>query len=637
MSFKTKYFSHYAPAAQEVYEQGYPSKKANPEYHKEWWDTQWERCLIGYEPTPGDWIPGSFYFHVNFEQGDVYNPQSRDTTVTQYPYDDLSHELFMKYDEWDKKGKGGLVMKGRRLHFSTTTTSLLLHRWTFFPGSRCGVGAWDDSDVSNIRDMVNTARSRLPIELSYAAVDNPKILEATSKVNSGAGEQSEGTFSRMYFRCFGGKLTKVGAFRGTTLKIHLFDEIGKNMKLLECINASRECWSKGSEMYGLPICGGTADFKNNTSPDLSTFINKHEALGFEMFVVPRQRFYYPFYDIKTGIASPEKQEEARQFIKNKQSILYEMENKSAYYGDLQENPTCLQDMLMGNSANAVLPMSDVNHQIKMLNDYDGERNQIRRYNLHWKNGKFDPNNPQVEWDTTTTEGEYYIYQMPQKKYKNLDIGGVDTYFKSGAPNSVSKGCMYVYRRFNDLDSSLFCQGPVAEYSARYPTTQQFYDGCLKLAVAYDCVMLSEHDEAFKVYMENCGMLRYFKKRPTALDTEWTRSTQEYMLTMSGQVKERITGLLQNYIPNHVQNIPFMRLLEDMKNYGIANTDFVMAFGICLVHDLDIRNHMVIDMTQPKKNDGDFWPGYQRNPHTGIIEPTYYGGNKHTPIDITKRF
>lgn len=637
MSFKTKYFSRYQPAAQERYEQRYPDKKADPDYHKEWWETQWKRCLLGYEPTPGDWIPGAFYFHVNFEQGDVYHPLTNDTNVEQYPYDDLSHELFMKYDDWDKRHMGGLILKGRRLHFSTTTTSLLLHRFSFYPGSRCGVGSWDDDDVKNVRNMLNVARGRLPIEMQFAAIDNPEILEASSKINTGAGDQGEGTFSRIYFRCFGGKLTKVGAFRGTTLKFHLIDEIGKNPRLLDCISASEECWSKGSLRYGIPICGGTADTMTVKTDHLQRFVNNPELWGFEKFIIPRQRFFYPFYDLKTGIASPEKQEEARLWIKAQQATLYNQPNKQPYYAKLQENPTCEQDMMMGDSANAILPLDCVNDQIRVLNDYESAKTNVRYYNLHWKNGRFDPNNPQVEWDTTATNGEYAILYMPQKKFKNLDIGGVDTYFKSGAPNSPSKGCMYIYRRFNDLDSSLFCQGPVAEYSARYPTTQQFYDGCLKLAVAYDSMILSEHDEAFKVFMENCQMLKYFKKRPTALDTEYTRSSQEYMLTMSAQVKDRITGLLQNYIPNFVQNIGFVRLLEDMKNYGVSNTDFVMAFGISLVHDLDIRNHMVIDMTQPKKHEGDFWPGYQRNPQTGIIEPTYYGGNTHKPMDMTKRF
>lgn len=632
-------FSRYQPAAQEFSEQGYPSETRDPDYAKFWWDMQFKRCIMGYEPTKGDWIPGTMYFHVNFVQGQLFDEATQRKSIGQYPYDDLSHELFCFYDQCKKDHIGAFVMKGRRLFFTTTTSTELLHEWTFWPGSVCGVGAWKDDHVKTVRANINIIRSLLPAPLMYKSMtNNDDVLIAGRKESTlgGAGETNEGTFSTLHYRCFGPQKTNIGAFRSLTLSKHLIDEIGENPFLFKSVDASRECWSEGQKMYGLPILGGTANKVLNESPDLDRLVGDPEKFGFRMMVIPRQRHYYPFVDLETGIVSEDNQKKAEIAIKAHADSLYEEEDKTEYYTFCQENPTCLSDMLMGNAGNSQLPMDQINHQIKILNDYESIKNAMRYCNIEWKNGRYDSSNPQVEFDYTVNkqEAEYRILHGPNLRYKHLDIGGCDTYFKSGAPNSTSKGVMYVFRNENEFDSSMFGNGPVAEYAARYPTTTQFYKGCHKLAVAYGCMLLSEHDDAFRVYLESVNALNIFKLRPTALDTELTTQSQAYMVTMSPAVKKRGTTELWNYFSQYSQNVAFDRLLGECKNFGSMNTDFVMAFMITLIHKLDARKILIEDTTL-KKEIKKMMPSYKRDPRTGIITPIGFEMKKER-FDITKR-
>jgi hypothetical protein len=288
-------------------------------------------------------------------------------------------------------------------------------------------------------------------------------------------------------------------------------------------------------------------------------------------------------------------------------------------------------MLMGNGGNSLLPMEKINHQIMIIRDNESLENQMRYCNIEWKNRRYDSENPQIEFDFTVPpeQAEYRILHMPQLKYKNLDIGGVDTYFKSdgkrttakpGTPREKSDGAMYIFRRDNILDSSMFSNGPVAEYTARYPTTDLFYEGCLKLAVAYNCLMLSENDEAFRIWMEGRNALRFFKSRPTAFDTINTESSQAYMVHMSPEMKRIMTGLLVDYLERYTKNIGFIRLLENFKWFGIKNTDLASAFGICLIFKQDIWKVEVKDLSREEKEVTDF-PTYERN-RSGIIVPTF---------------
>lgn len=54
----------------------------------------------------------------------------------------------------------------------------------------------------------------------------------------------------------------------------------------------------------------------------------------------------------------------------------------------------------------------------------------------------------------------------------------------------------------------------------------------------------------------------------------------------------ITELLDDYVKKNCDSIMFLDILDDLSVYGFKNTDLAMAFGLCLMHDLDNAKIMV---------------------------------------------
>ena len=56
--------------------------------------------------------------------------------------------------------------------------------------------------------------------------------------------------------------------------------------------------------------------------------------------------------------------------------------------------------------------------------------------------------------------------------------------------------------------------------------------------------------------------------------------------MNKQVKSLLEDLIDDYIRDYAKEIWFLDLIDELANYGLRNTDRAMAFGICLIHNID---------------------------------------------------
>ena len=50
--------------------------------------------------------------------------------------------------------------------------------------------------------------------------------------------------------------------------------------------------------------------------------------------------------------------------------------------------------------------------------------------------------------------------------------------------------------------------------------------------------------------------------------------------------------METYIEENCQDIWFIDLLDELGSYGIRNTDRAIAFGLCLIHDIDLYDKQV---------------------------------------------
>ena len=129
--------------------------------------------------------------------------------------------------------------------------------------------------------------------------------------------------------------------------------------------------------------------------------------------------------------------------------------------------------------------------------------------------------------------------------------------------------------------------PIAQYTDRPYTKDEFYDNCLKMATYYNAKLLVEYtDEGFFNYFVKMNATKYLKERPKSADSPWSKVANRYGVHMKAYQKNLIVELVDDYVKMHCEDIYFLDLLEELANFGVKNTDRVMAFGIALLHDTD---------------------------------------------------
>ena len=195
----------------------------------------------------------------------------------------------------------------------------------------------------------------------------------------------------------------------------------------------------------------------------------------------------------------------------------------------------------------------------------------------------------VQW-IPDRDGPYKILAHPMTEYKGLDIGGIDSYDQDYA-STDSLGSAIIYRRVYSTDMA--SNYVIAEYTERPRTAEEFWDGCLKLAVYYNAKMLIEFTKIGIIdYFKRMGGMKYMKERPTAAHSPKTVNRNRYGIQMNKHTKAVMEQYLQKYVEENCEDIYFIDLLDELANYGVRNTDRVIAFGLCLIHDIDIYEKSV---------------------------------------------
>ena len=212
-------------------------------------------------------------------------------------------------------------------------------------------------------------------------------------------------------------------------------------------------------------------------------------------------------------------------------------------------------------------------------------NQIQRGRLEWVFDDEDGFTDDVEW-IADKSGPYQVLSHPVEGYDGLDIGGIDSYDQDTAESTASMGSAIIYRRF--ISSEMPSDYVVAEYTERPKTAEEFWDGCLKLAVYYNAKMLIEYTKIGIIdYFKRKKALKYMKEKPKTAHAPGTLTRNRFGLQMNKQTKAVMEQYMDDYIKTNVDDIWFIDLLNELADYGTRNTDRAIAFGLCLIHNIDI--------------------------------------------------
>ena len=340
--------------------------------------------------------------------------------------------------------------------------------------------------------------------------------------------------------------------------------------------SSKACFMDGDIQYGVPIIGGTGGDIEASSKDFMDMYYNAEAFNLLPMFIPATKCYHGFFYLEKGVSDIQGAEKK---LLEERSLLKQGANAKGYNLHIQNYPLTVEEAFL-QTKSSKFNIANINEQRGEIMSSPQMENQIQSGRLEWVgDGMY------VEW-IPDDSGPYKILSHPLTDYKDLDIGGIDSYDQDTAKSSKSLGSAIIYRRFYSVDMP--SNYVVAEYTERPKTAEEFWDGCLKLAVYYNSKMLIEFTKIGIIdYFKRMGGMKYMKERPTAAHSPKSVNRNRFGIQMNKHTKSVMEQYIHKYVEENCGDIWFMDLLDELANYGIRNTDRVIAFGLCLIHDIDI--------------------------------------------------
>lgn len=587
--------------------------------YDDFWEDQIDRCINGYKPSGGTWIPGQYYFYLNFCKIDVYDEKTGRRRRNNPHYRDQDHEYFIEIDEAKKGGYGLIVLKARRKGFSVMNANgVMLHEYCFYPDSENGVGAQKESYVKDFRGRLLKTYHELPSELKPAELHNNEFhLMSGYKEKQEDGSWAElGMKSQIHFR----SMEKPNAFRGTALTFMIFEEAGEFQNLRAAYQANEECFKDGIHQYGVPIIGGTSNQMQVESDDYQEMFYNAQDYNLKPLFFPASKCLPGFFDFTKGQSDINK---AEQYILSKQKSRKEGNNITQYFSYLQEMPLTPEQAFV-SAGQSPFDLESINERIALIRSTP-DLQIMRKGRLEWprdKNKKpvfggmpvwkFDDGSRDEE-DITRDLFPFYVVDggEPLAGLRNADVAAIDPYHVSDDLDELvksrpgqdlkskrSKGAMCVYRNFVDLSTA--GEMPVAFYVDRPKKKETFYENCAKMCVYYNCrVLVENNDEPLIRYFLEKGLARFLKERPRSADSPHSKAQNKYGINMKGYQKNMLVELVDEYINKHVDDIFFLPLLKEFTFFGKKNADWVMAFGMALIHAMDSAKVISTESTEKK--------------------------------------
>ena len=560
-----------------VVNNGHPDLNPESVSYQEYWEQELDRCINGFKPKGMKKISGKYYFYLNYYKilGNDGTKGSRKTLISPW-YRQMDHEYFDLFQTCKDEGKGMIVIKARDKGFSYMNSGMIAHEYTFFPFNDVGIAAGLQATADAFFDKTKKGLNGLHPNFKHSILkDTDGILRSGYKQKNKDGKWEVGGYqSTVICRT----MDNPEVFKGERVSLMVFEEAGEFKHLKNAYMSSKACFMDGNLQFGVPVVGGTGGDISKASKDFMDMYYESEAYNLIPMFIPASRAYYGYFDIDTG---EEKVKEAESVLLEERETITNSGDRDAYNLHIQNYPLTIQEAFL-NTKTARFNNSLLNAQRSRILASKDYRSQVQSGYLDWD---FDnEENFIVRW-RPHPDGPYKILEHPAPQYKDLDIGGIDSYDQDKAGASDSLGSAIIYRRF--VNTEYASDYVIAEYTDRPEKKEDFWDGCLKLAMYYNAKMLVEYTKiGILDYFKRMNALKYLKEKPESAHNPGTKTRNRYGVHMNKQVKSLMEDLMDDYIRENAEDIWFLDLIDELANYGTRNTDRAIAFGLCLIHNVD---------------------------------------------------
>ncbi len=627
-----------------------------------YWMEQDRRCKEGYKI--GDlWIPGTYYFYLNFTQLDVKDAVSGRRKKNFPIFTDVDLEYFLIMEEARKQKKGVILVKPRRTGFSFKNAGLITHEYNYHRDSKCIIGAFDSKFSDNTMSMVLNNLNFLNANTPWGKERNPNtrdhVIARYSERNENGLEVWKGYNSEIKSLTF-----KDNPFAsiGLSSNLFLFEEAGKFPNIIQSYNISEPCWKDGDDMIGLPVLYGTGgDMEGGTIEFHEMYYDpeKYNLLAFENIwdENPPTKYcgwFIPAYKMRFGtykdVSKTYPQEDGRPLVDEngnsntilaKQSILdlrklkEQGSDQQAKRDTITQYPLTPKEAFL-TKASIYFPVRELQVTLSKLNMPE----ELAKHNI----GMLEWVDNEIKWQDiqsaipireypikTKEEGFIEIFEFPRKEITKIDKGryiiGVDHYAKDEATTD-SYGSAMVFDRLT--------RRIVAEYTGRPYNTDRFYEICRRLAVYYDAKIMYENNIT--------NMFHYFEKKKSLSLLEDTpvnlrdRNTfTEGKNTSKGIVASQPTNqkgreLIKSWLLEPISEDSETLNLEKIRSVGLLNElikwdpdhnyDRISAMIMTMLFDITLTIYQSEEIRLKKRNLklGDFFKRFKQT--TTTIDPLW---------------
>lgn len=412
--------------------------------------------------------------------------------------------------------------------------------------------------------------------------------------------------------------------RGKAGKLILFEEAGKLPNLLTAWTIAKSSVEQDGFAYGLMIAFGTGGTVGADFDGLKELFYNCDAYGIKVFDNIWEEgaygntcgFFVPEYaNLNNTLADGTKlmdkdgntnSKAAIEFTHSRRKpVIDNAKDKNAIDRYVAEHPLTPSEACLQVSGN-IFPKKDLTTHLANIRNNKKTQGFKQIGSIDWNSGelKWSPMKignitkfPIGKDDDPT--GAIVIWEHPVKDAPHgLYIAGCDPYDhdKSGT-NSL--GSTFIYKRIQTFED--YYDLPVAEYTGRPNTAEEYYENVRKLLIYYNARLLYENErKGLFVYFTQKHSEYLLLDQPNELirdiigDTKVQRNKGIHMNKfikdyMEGLIKE---WLLEEYAPGKLNLTKILSepLLEELISYNdTGNFDRVIAFGMVMLYRQQLHN------------------------------------------------
>jgi len=630
------------------------SPPGTSEYY-EYWDKELEYCRYGYTAEDGDRITGYNYFYLNYSRimlvkdVKVELPDGsfrvKAERIEDFPrFYDYDRAYFDAIEKAELEEKHLAVLKARGKGYSFKSASMLARNYMCIPNSVSYAIAAEaeyltkDGLLTKAFNMIEWLNDNTAWYKTSDKKDTAMHKRASYVYKNEQGVWVEdGYKSEIIGVTLKNDYQKARGKRG---KLILFEEAGKFPNLKAAWQIARPSVEEDGKAFGLMVAFGTGGTEGGDFEGLKDLFYETKAyncLGFEnvwdegmqgtkcgffipqssnMTEIPKEfRSEFPEgtktmdEDGNTNFEVCEKV-----ILLQRQHVIDNASDRRAVDRHIAEQPLNPSEACLDISTN-IFPKMDLQRHLAYIRNNEKIKNYKQVGDLYYDDLgalKWLQEDPKKAKDLTKyrlnkgddPEGQVVIWEHPPKEIPfGLYIAGCDPYDhdKSGT-NSL--GSIFIYKRINGLEE--YNDLPVAEYTGRPDTANEFYETVRKLLQYYNASLLYENEKkGLFFYFEKHNITHMLADQPNDLIGDIVKETsvqRKKGIHMNQHIKDWGEGairdwLIEEYAPGkkNLTKILSEPLIEELIAYNDeGNFDRVMSFMMVMLyrqqlHKVHVKN------------------------------------------------